>query len=275
MSAIVVIPTYQEADNVERLLRAIRAAAPELDVLIVDDNSPDGTAKVAETVGEELGGVKVLRRPGKAGLGVAYRHGFRHVLDQGYDIVGQMDADLSHDPAELPHLLAAVRDGADVAVGSRYVPGGAVPTWTWFRRVLSRWGNAYARAVLRLSFSDATSAFRIYRADVLGEIDIDGTRANGYLFQIETAYRVSAVGATVVELPITFVDRVAGSSKMAVLRTMIETEIRVTWWGVSLRAPGLSGRFRATGPGRYLERRMSPDASRRATADEDASHSGP
>lgn len=261
MSAVVVIPTYQEVDNVERLLRAIRDAAPELDVLIVDDNSPDGTAKVAEAVGEELGRISVLRRPGKAGLGVAYRHGFRHVLDQGYDVVGQMDADLSHDPAELPRLLAALRDGADVAVGSRYVPGGDVPNWTWFRRQLSSWGNTYARGVLRLSMKDATSAFRMYRAGILGEIDIDGTRANGYLFQIETAYRVSVLGATIAELPITFVDRVAGDSKMAVVRTMVETELRVTWWGLSLRAPRLSNGLRATGPGRYLERRMSPEES--------------
>lgn len=259
MTAVIVIPTYQEAGNIERLLRSVRSEAPDLDILIVDDNSPDGTARLAETLAQELGSIRVLRRPGKAGLGVAYRHGFRHVLDQGYDIVGQMDADLSHDPAVLPALLAGVQGGADVAVGSRYVPGGAVPTWTWFRRLLSRWGNEYARRVLRLSFRDATSAFRIYRADVLGEIDIDGTRANGYLFQIETAYRCSALGASVVEFPITFVDRVEGSSKMAVVRTMVETEIRVTWWGLSLRAPRLSSRLRATVPGRYLENRLSPD----------------
>src|SRR5690606_4161674 len=148
--------------------------------------------------------------------------------------------------------------GADVAVGSRYVPGGSVPNWTLGRRLLSRWGNAYARIMLRLVIRDATTAFRAYRAEVLEKIDIDGTRANGYLFQIETAFRVSAGGFRVVELPIAFVDRVEGTSKMAVARTMIETELRVTWWGLSLRAPNLSGRLRTTPPGRYLEGRIRP-----------------
>jgi dolichol-phosphate mannosyltransferase len=256
--AVLVIPTYQEGDNIGDLLRAIRRAEPAFDILVVDDNSPDGTGKLAEEAAAELGRIEVLHRPGKAGLGAAYRHGFRHALDQGYTIVGQMDADFSHDPAELPRLLGAVQDGADVAVGSRYVPGGSVPNWTLLRRLLSRWGNAYARFMLRLRVRDATTAFRVYRAATLEAIDIDGTRANGYLFQIETAFRLSALGARIEELPITFVDRVAGASKMAVLRTMVETEVRVTWWGLSLRAPGLSARFRSTGPGRYLESRVRP-----------------
>lgn len=255
------VPTYQEADNIVPFLRAVRAAAPGVDVVVADDDSPDGTGKLAEEAAEELGRVEVLHRPGKAGLGAAYRHGFRHVLDQGYDVVCQMDADFSHDPAVLPRLLAAVEGGADVAVGSRYVPGGSAPDWTWFRRRLSRWGNAYARAMLRLRVRDATAAFRAYRAAVLEDMDIDGTRANGYLFQIETAYRLSALGARVVELPITFTDRVAGTSKMAVLRNMAETELRVTWWGLSLRAPRLSGRLRNTPPGRYLEGRVRPAAA--------------
>lgn len=256
--AVLVIPTYQEGENIQELLRAIRTTEPAFDVLVVDDNSPDGTAKLAEEVAGELGGIEVLHRPGKAGLGAAYRHGFRHALDQGYRIVGQMDADFSHDPAELPVLLAAVLGDADVAVGSRYVPGGSVPNWTLVRRLLSRWGNTYARVMLRLRLQDATTAFRVYRATVLEAIDIDGTRANGYLFQIETAYRLSAVGARIVEFPITFLDRVAGASKMAVVRTMVETELRVTWWGLSMRAPGLSDRFRSTGPGRFLESRVRP-----------------
>ena len=258
MPAVLVVPTYQESENIERLLRAIRDSVPDLDVIVADDNSPDGTGKLAEEVAQELGRIEVLHRPGKAGLGAAYRHGFRHALDQGYDVVGQMDADFSHDPAVLPQLLAAIEDGADVAVGSRYVPGGSVPNWTWFRRSLSRWGNAYARFMLGLRLRDATTAFRVYRAPVLEAIDIDGTRANGYLFQIETAFRISDVGAVITELPITFVDRVAGSSKMAVVRTMVETELRVTWWGISRRAPALTRRFRTTPPGRYLESRVRP-----------------
>jgi dolichol-phosphate mannosyltransferase len=259
--AVLVVPTYQEAENIGPFLRAVRSACPELDVLIVDDNSPDGTGKLADEVAAELGRIEVLHRPGKAGLGAAYRHGFRHALDAGYDVVAQMDADFSHDPEVLPELLDAVARGADVAVGSRYVPGGSVPNWTWARRQLSRWGNSYAHAMLRLRVRDATTAFRVYRASVLEAIDIDGTRANGYLFQIETAYRISAVGARIRERPITFVDRVAGTSKMAVVRTMVETELRVTWWGLSLRAPAASGRFRASAPGRFLESRVRPAGS--------------
>ncbi len=258
MTAVLVVPTYQEADNIDRFLRGVRAQCPDLQILIVDDSSPDGTAVIAATVGEEIGGVEVLVRPGKAGLGAAYRHGFRHALDQGFDVVGQMDADFSHDPAVLPGLLNAIAGGSDVAVGSRYVPGGSVPNWTWSRRMLSRWGNWYARVMLRLRFNDATTAFRFYGPGILDLIDIDGTRANGYLFQIETADRISASPATVAELPITFVDRIAGSSKMAVARTMIETELRVTWWGLSLRAPAVSRWFRGSRPGRFLEERMRP-----------------
>lgn len=255
------LPTYCEAENIPRFLRAVRAAVPDLDVIVADDDSPDGTGRLAEELAGELGGIDVLHRPGKAGLGAAYRHGFRVALDRGYDVVAQMDADFSHDPAVLPVLLGELVKGADVAVGSRYVPGGSAPDWTLLRRLLSRWGNAYARAMLRLRVRDATTAFRAYRAEVLEAIDIDGTRANGYLFQIETAYRISAVGARIAEVPITFTDRVAGASKMAVVRTMVETELRVTWWGLSLRAPALSGRLRATSAGRYLEGRIRPTAA--------------
>lgn len=258
MSAALVLPTYQEAENIVRLLGELRAQCPDLQIFVVDDNSPDGTGALAEAAGESLGGIEVVHRPVKEGLGAAYRHGFRHALDRGSDPVAQMDADFSHDPAVLPLLLAAVDGGAEVAVGSRYVPGGSVPGWTLSRRLLSQWGNGYARLMLRLRLRDATTAFRVYRASTLELIDIDGTRANGYLFQIETAFRLSNVGAVVAELPITFRDRAAGQSKMAVLSTMIETELRVTWWGISIRLPWLSERFRVTGPGRFLEARMRP-----------------
>jgi dolichol-phosphate mannosyltransferase len=258
VSCALVIPTYQEADNIVRLLTVLRETCPDVHVIVCDDNSPDGTGRLAEEAAAALGGIEVLHRPGKAGLGAAYRHGFRHALDAGHDVVAQMDADFSHDPEVLPRLLAAVEAGADVAVGSRYVPGGSVPNWTLGRRLLSRWGNTYARVMLRLVIRDATTAFRAYRAPVLEKIDIDGTRANGYLFQIETAFRVSAAGCQVVEIPIAFIDRVAGSSKMAVARTMVETELRVTWWGLSLRAPALSLKLRSTAPGRFLEARVRP-----------------
>jgi dolichol-phosphate mannosyltransferase len=258
LSALV-IPTYQEAGNIRALLREIRAVCPDLEVIVCDDNSPDGTGRLADEAAEELGGIEVLHRPGKQGLGAAYRHGFAHARRRGFDVIGQMDADFSHDPSVLPQLLAAIADGADVAVGSRYVPGGSVPNWTWGRRKLSSWGNAYAGALLRLRFKDATTAFRMYRAEVLDLIDIDGTTANGYLFQIETAFRLSTQPTLrIVELPITFVDRVEGSSKMAVVRTMLETELRVTWWGITLRAPALTTFIRRTPPGRFLESLIRP-----------------
>lgn len=260
MPSVLVIPTYQEAENIARLLRTVRSVVPDLRVLIVDDNSPDGTGALAEEVGAEVGGVEVLHRSGKAGLGAAYRHGFRVALDSGADVVIQMDADLSHDPHVLPLLIEQIELGHDVAIGSRYVPGGD-SDWTWFRRLISGWGNTYARKMLRLTMRDATTAFRAYKAEVLEKIDIDGTTANGYLFQIETAFRLSTAGVDVVEIPIVFVDRVAGSSKMAVARTMLETEARVTWWGLSLRLPGVMARVRRTPPGRFAESLIRPTGS--------------
>jgi dolichol-phosphate mannosyltransferase len=257
LSALVV-PTYQEAENIGPFLRAVRAACPEVEIIVADDNSPDGTGKIAEEVGDELGGVEVLHRPGKEGLGAAYRHGFRHALDRGFDVIVQMDADFSHDPAVVPQLIGAVEAGADVAIGSRYVPGGSAPHWTWFRKALSRYGNEFARIALRLRMRDATSGFRAYTAKIMRDIDIDGTTANGYLFQIETGYRLSVAGARMVERPITFADRRYGVSKMAVVRTMVETQARVTWWGLCMRAPAATGLFRRTSPGRYLASKVRP-----------------
>ena len=230
MSTLVVLPTYQEAANVAEVLRRLRAAVPAARVLVVDDNSPDGTADLAEAAGRELGGIDVLRRPGKAGLGSAYRAGFAQGLDAGHDTLVEMDADLSHDPAALPSLLAAVDGGADLAVGSRYVPGGSIPHWSLRRRALSRWGNRYAAAVLGLEVHDATSGYRAYRADVLRRIDLDTVRADGYGFQIEMAYRVARLGGAIREVPIAFTDRVRGASKMSG-RIIVEALVLVTWWG--------------------------------------------
>jgi dolichol-phosphate mannosyltransferase len=256
--SVLVVPTYQEADNIQPFLRAVREAAPDLEIIVADDNSPDGTGKFAEVVGDELGRIEVLHRPGKEGLGAAYRHGFRHALDRGFEVIVQMDADFSHDPAVLPELLAAVGSGADVAIGSRYVPGGNVPNWTWFRRGLSRYGNEFARWALHLAVRDATSGFRAYTSAIMEDIDIDGTTANGYLFQIETGYRLTVAGARMVERPISFADRKYGLSKMAVVRTMVETQARVTWWGLCMRAPAATGLFRRTPPGRYLASKVRP-----------------
>jgi dolichol-phosphate mannosyltransferase len=229
--ALVVLPTYQEAENIAEVLRRLRAAAPAADVLVVDDSSPDGTAAMAKAAGHELGNVDVLVRPGKSGLGSAYRAGFTEGLARGYDILVEMDSDLSHDPARLPALLRAVEAGADLALGSRYVPGGLIPNWPVHRRFLSRAGNRYAAFVLGLAVRDATSGFRAYRAEALRRIDLGSVRADGYGFQIEMAYRVASAGGEIVELPIEFVDRTKGTSKMS-LKIIAEALLLVTWWGV-------------------------------------------
>jgi dolichol-phosphate mannosyltransferase len=231
MRVLVNVPTYIEAENIEELLRRLRAAAPDVDVLVIDDNSPDGTADIAERVGKELGQVEVLRRPAKKGLGNAYRAGFGIGIDRGYDVICQMDADLSHDPASLPHLLAAVEAGADLAIGSRYVEGGSVPHWPAHRRAASRYGNLYARAMLGYGNRDSTSGFRAYRATTLAGIEFAKTKANGYLFQIELAYRAWLWGGQTAEVPICFTDRVRGHSKMS-FSVVAEEMVMVTWWGI-------------------------------------------
>jgi len=207
----VVVPTYDEAENIETLVAGIHAAAPEAGVLVVDDNSPDGTADLAE----RLCGVEVLRRPGKAGLGAAYRAGFRVAIDRGAQVVVQMDADMSHDPATLPALVAIVEHGADVAIGSRYVPGGRTENWPWQRQALSRWGNRYVAGVLGLAVNDATAGYRAYSADALERMVFETVQADGYGFQVEMTDRIVRTGGRVVEFPITFRDRTHGESKMS------------------------------------------------------------
>jgi dolichol-phosphate mannosyltransferase len=231
MPTLVVLPTYEEAANVVEVLTRVRAAAPDVDVLVVDDNSPDGTADLARAVAGELERVEVLVRPRKDGLGNAYREGFQVALDRGYDVVMQMDADLSHDPAAIPGLLAPLDDGFEAVVGSRYIPGGSIPHWSWYRRALSRYGNRYSCALLDLEIHDATSGFRAYRVDVLKAIDVFTTRANGYGFQIETVYRITRSGRPVAEVPIEFTDRVRGRSKMS-LAVIAEELGLVAWWGI-------------------------------------------
>jgi dolichol-phosphate mannosyltransferase len=240
---LVITPTYVEAENIEEFLRRARAAVPDADILVVDDNSPDGTADIAEKVAAELGSIDVLRRPSKKGLGSAYRAGFAIGLEKGYDILVQIDADLSHDPTVLPRLLGEVEAGADLAIGSRYVPGGEIPHWPWFRRALSRYGNLYAGVVLGTGVEDATSGYRAYRADTLKAIDYSTTRAKGYGFQMETAYRVHTWGGRIVETPIVFTDRVRGYSKMT-WGIFAEELLLVTWWGVRDRIRRLWRRLR-------------------------------
>jgi dolichol-phosphate mannosyltransferase len=228
---LVVLPTYQEAANIVTVLQRIRAAMPNAQVLVVDDNSPDGTADLAETTGRELGGVDVLRRPGKAGLGTAYRAGFARGIEQGYEVLIEMDADLSHDPSTLPALVRPIEDGADLSIGSRYVPGGSIPDWAFHRRALSRWGNRYAAFMLHLDVADATSGFRAYRSETVRGIDLDTVSTDGYGFQIDMAYRVAHAGGRIVEVPIQFSDRVRGTSKMS-MRIIVEALGAVTWWGL-------------------------------------------
>jgi dolichol-phosphate mannosyltransferase len=231
MRVLVMLPTYNEIENIQDVLERARAALPEADILVIDDGSPDGTAEQAEKLGEVLGGIDVLRRARKSGLGSAYRAGFRVGLARGYDVMVEMDADLSHDPAVLPDLVAAVEAGADLAIGSRYVSGGSIPDWKWVRRAISRGGGLYARMMLGLSVHDATAGFRAYHRDNLSRIDLSHVRADGYGFQVEMTYLTERNGGRIVEVPITFRDRSLGRSKMSG-KIVVEAFMLVTWWAV-------------------------------------------
>lgn len=232
MSPLVVLPTYQEAENIRTVLERIRAASPETHVLVVDDGSPDGTADLAEQVGEDIGGVDVLRRSKKSGLGPAYRAGFAWGLERGHDPILEMDADLQHDPEVVPLLIEATSVGAhDLAIGSRYVPGGAIDGWPVHRQLLSRWGNRYIGLMLSLPVRDATAGFRSYRSEILRKIDLEQVRADGYGFQIEMAYAVARAGGAIIEIPITFHQRQSGVSKMS--PAIVSEAMRlVTRWGM-------------------------------------------
>jgi dolichol-phosphate mannosyltransferase len=239
--ALIVTPTYEESENIVEFLERARAAAPDAHILVVDDNSPDGTADLVDEVGARLGNIEVMRRPKKIGIGDAVRAGFTQGIERGYDIVVQIDADLSHDPAALPQLLGEIEKGADAAIGSRYVPGGSIPHWPWYRRTISKWGNRYATLVLGIPIRDATSGYRAFRADMLKTADFANTRSKGYGFQIELCYRVWQHGGRIAQVPITFTDRVRGHSKMS-LSVGAEELGLVTWWALQDRV--LKGRRR-------------------------------
>jgi len=217
-AAWVVIPTYCEAENVDPVVRAVlrslAGAEVEPHVLVVDDSSPDGTGAIADRLAAELPAVHVLHRATKEGLGRAYRAGFAHALAAGAELVLEMDADFSHEPAALPALVAAVRGGADLALGSRYVPGGRVEGWPAHRRLLSRGGCLYAQAVLTAPVRDLTGGLKCFRRSALEQVDLETVRSNGYVFQIELTYRLLKAGMRVVEVPITFRERDVGASKM-------------------------------------------------------------
>ena len=249
MRTLVVTPTYLEADNITEFLTRLRAAVPAADVLVVDDNSPDGTGDLAEKAAEELGQIEVMHRPGKSGLGVAYRAGFAWGLERGHRVLVEMDADLSHDPEVLPQLIGAVTDGdADLAIGSRYVPGGSVPNWPKRRLWLSVGGNRYAGFVLGMPVRDSTAGYRAYRASILRAMDFESTHSTGYAFQIEMTYRARAAGGRIDEVPIAFTDRVRGTSKMSG-RIVGEAMTLVTLWGLRDR---VFGKFK-------LRRTSTPD----------------
>src|SRR5437763_9176923 len=214
MKTLIIIPTYNEFDNLRPLLQEIFSFAPAADVLIVDDNSPDGTGKLADQIHIENPQVDVLHRAGKLGLGTAYIAGFKYAVEHGYDAAFEMDADFSHDPRYLPDFLKAI-EHADLVIGSRYIPGGDTPDWSPLRRFTSGGGNIYARFLLGIPVHDCTAGYRCYRRQVLETIDLDTIQSQGYAFQVELAYRVMQQGFRIVEVPIIFMDRRVGKSKMS------------------------------------------------------------
>ena len=237
--ATVCLPTYNERENLERMVDALAVVLRDGDrVLVIDDRSPDGTGELADRLCAELGFVDVLHRERKEGLGPAYLAGFRRALDDGAELVLEMDCDFSHDPRDVPRLIAAAEDGADLVLGSRYVPGGSIPNWGVVRRAISLGGNVYAQAVLQTRLRDLTGGFKCFRRRVLETIDLDAIHSRGYAFQIETTYRVRRAGFRVVEVPIAFVDREHGHSKMS--RAIV---LEAVWKVPLVRLRALTGRL--------------------------------
>jgi len=236
MKTLIIIPTYNEVENLSPLLKEIFAYAPETEVLIVDDNSPDGTGKLADEIHEENPKVHVLHRSGKLGLGTAYIAGFKYAIEHNYDAAFEMDADFSHDPRYLPDFLKAI-EHADLVIGSRYIRGGSTPNWSFLRRFISGGGNIYARFMLGMPINDCTAGFRCYHTTVLRSVDLDTIQSQGYAFQIEMAYRVTQQGFRVVEIPISFLDRRVGKSKMS-RKIFIEGFLWVLRARLSKQSPG-------------------------------------
>ncbi|CAB4530872.1 unannotated protein [freshwater metagenome] len=245
MRSVLIVPTYNEAANIEKFLTQVRTDAPDTDILVVDDNSPDQTARIAETLAAKLGSIKVLNRTSQRGYAAASREAMLKAMESGYDVIATMDADFSHDPKVLTKLISLVDSETALVIGSRYVPGGGVTNWSLFRRVLSKWGNLYTAFCLRLKIKDCTSGFRAYSAASLKNIDLANLTADGYAFLSEMAFVISRKKlGSIVESPIVYVDRAFGESKMNT-RIMRESMVLVTRWGFALR----------TGSGRkYLPR---------------------
>jgi dolichol-phosphate mannosyltransferase len=231
---LIVVPTYNEIESLEAILGRLRQSVPHADVLIVDDSSPDGTGQLADRIAAADPAVSVLHRVEKDGLGRAYLAGFAAALAAGYAYVVEIDADGSHDPAELPPMLQLAESGADLVLGSRWVPGGSVVNWPWLRQVISRAGNTYARTVLRSKIHDITSGFRVYRATALDSLALGDVSSQGYCFQVELAWLLEKGGHNIKEHPIAFVERATGRSKMHG-GIVLEALLRVTWWGLTAK----------------------------------------
>ncbi|MEO7351578.1 MAG: polyprenol monophosphomannose synthase [Marmoricola sp.] len=231
---VMVVPTYNEAPNLLQIVERLRIAQPDVDILVVDDNSPDGTGRLADRIAAADPQVSVLHRAGKEGLGAAYLHGFRVALEAGYDVIGEMDADGSHQPEQLYRLLERLPD-ADLVIGSRWVPGGSIVNWPRSRELLSRGGNFYTRTLLGIPVRDATAGYRLFRRATLESIHLEAIVSLGYVFQAELAYRTLQEGLRVVEVPIEFVERVRGESKMSP-HVATESLKRITRWGISERS---------------------------------------
>ncbi len=229
---LIVVPTHNEGENIAELLDGLHAHVPHADVVVVDDASTDATRSLVRAAAATRPNVRLVEREERLGLGSAYVHGFGLALDEGHDLVVEIDADLSHDPADLPAMLTVADLGYGVVIGSRYVPGGSVVGWPRHRLWLSRWGNRYAAIMLGLAINDATAGYRVYRTDTLRAISLDGIQAGGYGFQVEMTYRTVRKGLSVVEVPIQFRDRVAGSSKMH-RGIVLEAFTLVTYWGLA------------------------------------------
>ncbi|MGO4751331.1 polyprenol monophosphomannose synthase [Streptomyces sp. 2MCAF27] len=237
---LVIIPTYNEAENIKPIVARVRESVPEAHVLVADDNSPDGTGKVADELAAEDDHVRVLHRKGKEGLGAAYLAGFRWGIEHGYGVLVEMDADGSHQPEELPRLLTALK-GADLVIGSRWVPGGRIVNWPKRREYLSRGASTYSRILLDVPIRDVTAGFRAFRKETLEGLGMDAVASQGYCFQIDMAWRAVKAGFHVIEVPVTFVERERGDSKMS-KDIVTEAFWKVATWGVSSRANKLLGR---------------------------------
>ncbi len=231
---LIIVPTFNERESLASLIGRVRQTVPGADILIVDDSSPDGTGELAETLAAADNAVTVLHRPRKEGLGRAYLAGFQHALTEDYRFIVEIDADGSHDPSDLAAMITLAQDGADLVLGSRWVPGGAVLNWPWPRRMISRAGNAYARKILGSSVRDLTSGFRVFRSEALRTVDFTSVASQGYCFQIELAWLFERAGLVVAEHPIMFIERSAGRSKMHA-GIVVEALARVTLWGVFRR----------------------------------------